>query len=216
MRKALAIAVIAILVLSSCGNDDDNYVYPPVSMEFATITTGIGGNIEILNTDDGKTFLVNQDLTNSILNPGSSYRVVTNYQPLSMPSAGEYGTADIYTLTNVYCTRSIPASSVAGGFETDPVTVNKIWKRGNFVNIELGVMAKDKEHEFRFINEGRNYATNTITIKLMHDNGGDYPAYTKLAYLSLQLNEFKQVRADSVAININTDNGWEQHTFPVD
>ncbi len=215
MKKTLAIIAAAALALASC-NDDDGYVYPSVLLEFATISTGLSGTVEILYTDDGNTFVVNQDLTSSELNPSSSYRVVAYYLPLTMPSSGSYGTVDIYSLASVYCGTTIPASSVSGGFETDPVTVNKIWKRGNFINMELGVPAMDKTHMFRYINEGRDNSTNTINIKLLHDNDDDYPAYTKTAYLSLQLTEFKQIKADSVAININTDSGWEEYRFSVD
>lgn len=215
MRTALTI-IMAAMLMASCGKDDEAQIYPPVSMEFATIGTGTGGGVELLYTDDGGTYLVHDDKTGSRLNPSSNYRVVTTYQPLTMPAAGTYGTADIYTLTGVFCKRSIPAIQVSGGFATDPVEVRKVWRRGNFINIELGILAQDKQHEFDFINDGREPGTDNVVIKLRHDDGDDYPAYTKTAYLSLQLTEFRQAGADSVAININTHDGWQRHAFAVD
>ncbi len=201
------------MLMAACGKDEDDYTYPSVVREFATVGAGAGGNIETLITDDGATFAVNQDYTNTRVGQEGHYRVVTDYLPLTMPSQGTYGTADIYTLASVYCARTIPASSVAGGFSTDPVEVRKVWKRGDFVNIELGVMAKDKQHEFRFVNDGKEAGTANAMVKLHHDDEGDYPAYTKTAYLSLQLAEFRDGATDSVAIYINTEDGWVRNAF---
>lgn len=211
--RNIALALTTAMLVSACGNDDENYTYPPVVKEFATIGAGAGGNIETLITDDGATFAVNQDYTNTRVSQEGYYRVVTDYQPLTMPSHGTYGTVDIYTLASVYCARSVPASSVAGGYSTDPVEVRKAWRSGDFINIELGVMAQDKQHEFRFINEGIEAGTANAMVKLHHDDGGDYPAYTKTAYLSLQLAEFREEWIDSVAIYINTDEGWVRKAF---
>lgn len=215
MNKILQIIpILCVLLIQGCKNDND-YVYPAVKLEFVTLGTGTGGELSQLVTDFGEVYLVNNDKTNTRLEANKFYRAVCNYQPLSKPSANEYGTTDIYALTGAYCGMTIPAVNMSGKIKTDPVTVHKIWKRGNFINMELTMLAKDQQHDFAYIEEGFETGTKNVVVKLHHDSHGDDPAYTKTAYMSLQLSEFRAMDADSVVMRFNTDNGWDIYKFSV-
>lgn len=206
------LAAIAIPLFFGCKNNEE-YYYPSVVKEFVTLKTGIGGEVSSIITDWNETLLVNQDKTGMRLEPNAYYRAVSNYQPLTRQTSSSYGSADLYSAAGVYSGQIVPASSVTGGFKTEPVKkVSSIWKRGKFINMELLVMAKDKSHMFGFINEGTEFGSSTAMVKISHDSNGDYPAYTQSAYLSIQLTDIYR-EADSICVMINTDNGWEKHTF---
>lgn len=213
LARTYIISFLLLLLLTGC-NKEDEYIYPEVIKEFVTLKTGAGGQVSQIITDWDETFLINQDMTGLALEPNTYYRTVSNYQPLTRQTVASYGTADLYSATGVYAGMIIPASSVSGGFKTDPVEVKRIWKRGKFINMELSVQGKDQSHTFAFIKDGTEPETGNIIIKIAHDSNNDYHAFTKSAYLSLQLTELYG-EADSVSINIRTSENWERYCFAI-
>lgn len=212
-RLLLLTTVLPAILLGGC-KKEDNYEYPAVVKEFVTLKTGIGGEISSIITDWNETYLVNQDKTNARLKPQSYYRAVSNYLPLVKQTSTSYGSADLYSAVGAYAGPVVPAASVSGGYKTAPVKkVSSIWKRGKYINMELLVMAKDQQHTFGFINDGKKQGSrNTMMLKIAHDNNNDYPAYQQSAYLSIQLTDIYD-EADSVAIMIKTEKGWEEYKF---
>lgn len=214
MKKLFAYIFLIMVAISSCKKEEME-TYPPVVKEFITLRTGPEGKPSMIVTDENKTFLINNDKTNLQLKGNTNYRMVSNYQPITMPNSDSYGMADLYTATGVFTSLTIPASEVAGGFKTDPVNVVRIWKSGAFINMEIAMLAGEKEHSFAFVNEGYNYTSKKTEIKLAHNRNGDSYDYTKSLYMSLQLMEFYNT-CDSIVFHVNTDDGWESYSFSVE
>lgn len=213
MKISCIYVIIILFLISGCKKDEET-VYPQVVKEFVTLKTGAAGQISQIITDWNEIFLINQDMTEMKLQPNVYYRAVSNYQPLTRQTSSSYGTADLYSATGAYAGMIVPASSVSGGFRTDPVKVSRIWKRGKFINMELLIQGKDQYHSFAFIEDGKELETGNVIIKIAHDSNNDFQAFTQSAYLSIQLTELYG-KGDSVSIYIRTEEKWERHSFPI-
>ena len=65
--------------------------------------------------------------------------------------------------------------------KTDPLDIQSVWKSGNYINLILLPMAKEKSHIFHFIDEGisnNGDGSRTLHLTLYHNQNGDYEAFT--------------------------------------
>ena len=110
--------------------------------------------------------------------------------------------------------RAEPLGQFLESIRQDPVKVTRIWQRGRYINMELGIKAKDRQHRFLYLERQHGFKDGTSELALYHDANNDTPAFTQTAYLSVPLdNTVTRYSPDSVAITINTYDGMQRFVY---
>ncbi len=199
------IFLLPVTVLTVACNNDDDYNYPNVYTEFVDLKTNGSGSVDKLITDEGKIWNVNilQGLTNLVND--TTYRTVSKFVPDLSSSDSK---ATLYTSQGVIA----PIPQLKNQFKTiitDAVELTSIWRSGNYINIILNVLVKDKTHKYHFVQdriEKDKNGVQTLYITLYHDNNDDYPAFYRTTYLSVPLWHYNNIlnKGDNIVIDINT------------
>lgn len=199
LKKAMTILFTASL-LCSCGEDD--YVYPDVVTEFVCLQTDAQGTGYRLITDEGETMDIPvSQRPKDELTPDSIYRVISKYVPKD-------NEADVYVLQSV----NAPLPQAESQFEevhTDAVSIQSIWRSGDYLNLILQVKVKDQKHVFAFIDKGITTDADggqTLSITLYHDRNNDVEGFYRKAYLSVPLWHYKKQlkKGDLIELHLNT------------
>lgn len=203
--KQYIIFLCSLLAASSC--KEDEYVYPSVLTELVDIETDSSGKLSYINTDSGKAYQINERSGLEGFTPDSVYRTLSIFEP--MGTENNDVSAKLYSCQFVISAIPSPEEAFKDGIKTDPLDIDRIWRSGNYVNMILDIMAKDKTHILNFIYNGiepNEEGANTLTITIYHNQNGDYEAFTKKAYASVPLWPYKDKlsEGDKIKIVINT------------
>ena len=201
----------AALVFTSCG--EETYVYPDLITEMVCLKTDNQGFGTYFVTDEGRTWHLSKENQPDSLTADSTYRVVSRYVPLNETDAKAYSFyKTISTLPKL--------ESEYESIHTDPVSIQSIWRSGDYLNMVLQVLVKDQEHELSFIETAlRTNETNrkqTLMLTLYHDRKGDVEGFYQKFYLSVPLWHYKGIlnKGDMIVFQLNTyKEGVIQRTF---
>ncbi|NCC10090.1 MAG: hypothetical protein EOM31_06215 [Bacteroidia bacterium] len=189
MKKIYSYSLFVLLftLLVGCEKEDE-YLYPPVKLEFLTAHSGSNGHLEYVITDKGIRYPVAEDRTNSKMVADSYVRILSNYELFSSNSVSQVRLYALATPVSVAPKHSSDPV-FASGIKTDPAEVLSIWMGRDYLNVILALQAQNKKHLFHFVEEQvvDSPTTREVTLLLYHDAGGDLEAYTKRAYLSIPL-----------------------------
>ena len=192
--------LFAALVFTSCG--EEAYVYPDLITEMVCLKTDNQGFGTHFVTDEGHTWHLAKDNRPDSLTADSTYRVVSRYAPLSETDAKAYSFyKTISTLPKL--------ESKYGSIHTDPVSIQSIWRSGDYLNMVLQIMVKDQKHELSFIENGITTnadGTQTLTLTLYHDRKGDIEGFNEKHYLSIPLWHYQDIlnKGDQIVLQLNT------------
>lgn len=206
-----------LLFLGAC--KEDEYVYPNVISTFIDVTTDASGTLQDLITDKGETLqILNREGLDG-LTPDSTYRTVSIYEPKETDTQGN-ATALLYSCQLIIAVKPVTANKLPDGIaKTDPLDIQSVWKSGNYLNLILLPMAKEKSHIFHFIEDGitdNEDGSRTLHLTLYHNQNGDYEAFTRKSYLSIPLwaYEGRLAQGDQVILRINTyEKGFVSYEF---
>jgi len=191
-------------ILVSCG-DDDSYHYPPVKLEFLTAQAGASGNLQSILTDEGETFAVVEDATNTRIDADASVRIVSNYGK-AVAANGSTG-VKLYALLSAVSPLPKPESAFKDGVKRDPADVTSIWMGLDYLNIILDIRAQNGKHSFHFIEEevttDEKTGTRSVYLSLYHDDGGDVQAYSKRGYLSIPLRQYAEEGIEKIMLHFS-------------
>lgn len=215
--RLLLSTFLCLLSLGAC--KEDEYVYPNVISTFIDVTTDADGRLQDLITDKGETLqILNREGLNG-LTPDSTYRTVSIYEPKETDTQGN-ATALLYSCQLIIAVKPVTANKLPDGIaKTDPLNVQSVWKSGNYLNLILLPMAKEKSHIFHFIEDGitnNEDGSRTLHLTLYHNQNGDYEAFTRKSYLSVPLwtYEGRLAQGDRVILRINTyEKGFVSYEF---
>jgi len=188
------------MLLTACGEEE--YVYPDLITEFSCLTTDTKGFGTQIITDKGKIWHLKEGNRPNKLTPDSTYRVVSRFAPID----DTYATA--YSFWKVIS--SIPQpENLYETIHTNPVSIQSIWKSGDYLNLILQIKVKDEQHELSFIDHGittNEDGTQTLTLSLFHDRKDDIEGFDEKYYLSVPLWHYqgKLNQGDQIVINLNT------------
>ena len=208
-RYCCGMCTLALIwVLLSC--DKDDWRYPSVKQEYVTAFSDESGKIKSVQTDDGVTCPVLEDLTSFHMKSDSAMRIVTNYENL-ITDKGISG-VKIYALLKAVSPVPLKAHEFQGGVKTESAEVQSIWLGYNYLNILLSVK-QPGTHRFGFVeksvsvDEGNQCVT--VNLMLYHATTDSALVYSRRAYLSVPL---KQYLADNVKnivllFNLYTESG---------
>ena len=188
------------MLLTACGEEE--YVYPDLITEFSCLTTDAKGFGTLIITDEGKTWNLKEGNRPNKLTPDSTYRVVSRYAPIDDTHATAYSfwkvISPIPQPENMYET-----------IHTDPVSIQSIWRSGDYLNIILQIKVKDQKHDLDFIENGvaeNPDGTKTLTLTLYHDRKNDVEGFDEKYYLSIPLWPYqdKLNKGDQIVFQLNT------------
>ncbi len=202
--------LFAAVLLSACGEDE--YVYPDLITEITCLKTDSEGFGTEIITDEGKVWHLQEGNRPGELTPDSLYRVVSRFAPINSTEAQAY---------SFYSTVSpLPKTeSEYQDIKTDPVTLQSIWRSGDYLNMILQVMVKDQDHKLSFIDNGITENaddTRTLTLTLFHDRNNDVEGFDQKCYLSVPLWHYQEKlnKGDHIVFRLNTyKEGMTSRTF---
>ena len=186
--------------LTACG--EEIHVYPDLVTEMVCLKTDANGVGTHFITDDGHTWHLQKGNQPNKLTADSTYRVVSRYAPINGTDAQAYS---FYKTIS-----SLPKSeSDYASIHTDPVTIQSIWRSGDYLNMVLQIMVKDQEHELAFIENGitgNADGTQTLTLTLFHNRKNDVEGFNEKCYLSVPLWHYqdKLQEGDTIVLKLNT------------
>ena len=214
MKKLLipyGILLFATLILSACGEEE--YIYPDLITEMACLKTDSEGIGTEIITDDGQVWHLQEGNLPDSLTADSTYRVVSRFAPITDSDA------KVYSLWKVISPLPKPEREYQST-HTDPVSLQSIWRSGDYLNMVLQVLVKDQEHDLSFIESAlRTNETNkeqTLILTLYHDRKGDVEGFYQKFYLSVPLWHYKGIlnKGDTIVFQLNTyKEGVIQRTF---
>lgn len=186
---------------------------------FIDVTTDANGTLQNLITDKGEALqILNRDGLDG-LTPDSTYRTVSIYEPKEMNAQGN-ATALLYSCQLIIAVKPVTVDKLPDGIaKTDPLGIQSVWKSGNYLNLILLPMAKEKSHIFHFIEDGitdNEDGSRTLHLTLYHNQNGDYEAFTRKSYLSVPLwaYEGRLTQGDRVILRIHTyEKGFVSYEF---
>lgn len=207
-----------LLLLGACQKDEE-YVYPNVISTFIDVSTDSSGTVEKLITDKKETLqILNREGLNG-LTPDSTYRTVSIYESKEIDTQGN-ATALLYSCQLIISVKPVTVNKLPNGIaKTDPLNIQSVWKSGDYINLILLPMAKDKSHIFHFMEDGitdDEDGRRTLHLTLYHDQNGDYEAFTRKSYLSVPLWAYKGrlTSGDRIIFRIHTyEKGFVNYEF---
>ena len=129
-------------------------MYPNVISTFIDVATDANGTVQNLVTDKGEILQVLNREGLDGLTPDSIYRSVSIYEPKEVNTPGQ-AAALLYSCQIIISVKPVTVDKLPDGTaKTDPLNIQSVWKSGNYINLILLPMAKDKSHIFHFIEEG--------------------------------------------------------------
>ena len=207
--KAIYIFLSAAL-LSACGKED--YVYPNLITEMTCLKTDAKGFGTQIVTDQGIVWHLQEGNRPDSLTADSTYRVVSRFAPINETEA------QAYAFWKVIAPLPKPAEAY-DIIHTDPVSIQSIWRSGDYLNMVLHIKVKNQEHELSFIENGitsGNDGTQTLMLTLFHDRKGDVEGFDQKFYLSVPLWHYqdKLNKGDQIVFQLNTyQEGTTSRTF---
>ena len=202
--------LFAVVLLTACGEEE--YVYPDLITEMSCLKTNAEGfGVQII-TDNGTVWNLKEGNRPDSLTADSIYRVVSRFAPVADSEAVAY------SFWKVISPLPKPESEYES-IHLDPVDIQSIWQSGDYLNMVLQVMVKDKEHELSFIDNGITSNTNgtqTLHLTLFHHRKDDVEGFMQKYYLSVPLWHYqgKLNKGDTIVFELYTyKEGMTQRTF---
>ena len=202
--------LFAVVLLTACGEEE--YVYPDLITEMSCLKTNAEGfGIQII-TDNGTVWNLKEGNRPDSLTADSVYRVVSRFAPVADSEAVAYSFWKVIS----------PLPKLKSEYESihqDPVDIQSIWRSGNYLNMILQIMVKDKEHELSFIDNGITFnanGTQTLHLTLFHHRKDDVEGFMQKYYLSVPLWHYQEKlnKGDAIVFELYTyKEGMTQRTF---
>lgn len=202
--------LFAVVLLTACGEEE--YVFPDLITEMSCLRTDSKGFGTQIITDEGTIWHLQEGSRPDSLTADSLYRVVSRFAPVADSEAVAY------SFWKVISPLPKPKSEYES-IHLDPVDIQSIWQSGDYLNMVLQVMVKDKEHELSFIDNGitsNANGTQTLHLTLFHHRKDDVEGFMQKYYLSVPLwhYEGKLNKGDTIVFELYTyKEGMTQRTF---
>ena len=196
---------LAATLLIGCGKEE--YVYPDLITEMVCLKTNTEGFGTQIVTDEGKVWHLREGNQPDSLTADSTYRIVCRYAPQT-PLEGMNLEATAYSFLSVIAPIPLPASSFETIY-TDPVSIQSIWRSGDYLNMILNIKIKEKGSKLAFIEDGistGNDGKQTLSLTLFHNRNNDIEGFDQKYYLSVPLWHYQNIlqKGDTIVFNLNT------------
>ncbi len=188
--------------------EKETYHHPDTLVDFVLLHSDTGGQFAKLTTDSGVTYDINKFSGKTPLTPDSIYRMLCSY---SLPESSSTFVG-VYDYAFVISPHPQQESYFKNGVKTDPLHIQSVWRSGDYINMILLPMVKDKAHYYHFVDNGIYRTTNgkrNLRLTLYHDRNGDYEAFRRRTYFSIPLSSYADVlrSGDSITLHLQTYKG---------
>lgn len=207
--------LFAATLMTACGEEE--YVYPDLITEMTCLKTNSNGFGTQIITDEGKIWHLQEGNRPNKLKADTIYRVVSRFAPLTNSNATQ-ATAKAYAFHSVIAPLPKSANSF-NSIHTDPVSIQSIWRSGDYLNMVLQIKVKDQEHDLTFVENGITADANgfqTLSLTLYHNRNNDVEGFEQKFYLSVPLWHYqnKLNKGDQIEFHLNTyKEGTTTRTF---
>ena len=202
--------LFAVVLLTACGEEE--YVFPDLITEMSCLRTDSKGFGTQIITDEGTIWHLQEGSRPDSLTADSLYRVVSRFAPVADSEAVAYSFWEVIS--------PLPKpENEYGSIHMDPVSIQSIWRIGDYLNMVLQVKVKDQEHELSFIDNGvvtNTDGSQTLTLSLFHDRKNDVEGFDQKFYLSVPLWHYqgKLNKGDAIVFQLYTyKEGMTSRTF---
>lgn len=202
--------LFAVVLLTACGEEE--YVFPDLITEMSCLRTDSKGFGTQIITDEGTIWHLQEGSRPDSLTADSLYRVVSRFAPVADSEAVAYSFWEVIS--------PLPKpENEYGSIHMDPVSIQSIWRSGDYLNMVLQVKVKDQEHELSFIDNGvvtNTDGSQTLTLSLFHDRKNDVEGFDQKFYLSVPLWHYqgKLNKGDAIVFQLYTyKEGMTTRTF---
>ena len=202
--------LFAVVLLTACGEEE--YVFPDLITEMSCLRTDSKGFGTQIITDEGTIWHLQEGSRPDSLTADSLYRVVSRFAPVADSEAVAYSFWEVIS--------PLPKpENEYGSIHMDPVSIQSIWRIGDYLNMVLQVKVKDQEHELSFIDNGvvtNTDGSQTLTLSLFHDRKNDVEGFNQKFYLSVPLWHYqgKLNKGDAIVFQLYTyKEGMTTRTF---
>ena len=202
--------LFAVMLLTACGEEE--YVFPDLITEMSCLRTDSKGFGTQIITDEGTIWHLQEESRPDSLTADSLYRVVSRFAPVADSEAVAY------SFWKVISPLPKPENEY-GSIHMDPVSIQSIWRSGDYLNMVLQVKVKDQEHELSFIDNGvvtNTDGSHTLTLSLFHDRKNDVEGFDQKFYLSVPLWHYQEKlnKGDAIVFQLYTyKEGMTTRTF---
>lgn len=202
--------LFAVMLLTACGEEE--YVFPDLITEMSCLRTDSKGFGTQIITDEGTIWHLQEGSRPDSLTADSLYRVVSWFAPVADSEAVAY------SFWKVISPLPKPENEY-GSIHMDPVSIQSIWRSGDYLNMVLQVKVKDQEHELSFIDNGvvtNTDGSQTLTLSLFHDRKNDVEGFDQKFYLSVPLWHYQEKlnKGDAIVFQLYTyKEGMTTRTF---
>lgn len=200
---------LLVCLLAGC-DDNDDYHYPSVKLEFLTAFSGADGYLQSVVTDEGETLPVVEDKTKTNIEANASVRVISNYA--SEVTADGTAGAVLYALSGVLSVAPQTADKFEEGVRTEPADVLGIWMGLDYLNMTL-IVKENGGHKFHFIEDevivDAATGCSEVYLTLYHDAKEEVVSYTRRTYVSVPLRQYAEegIRKVMVHFSVHTYSG---------
>ena len=202
--------LFAVMLLTACGEEE--YVFPDLITEMSCLRTDSKGFGTQIITDEGTIWHLQEGSRPDSLTADSLYRIVSRFAPVADSEAVAYSFWEVIS--------PLPKpENEYGSIHMDPVSIQSIWRSGDYLNMVLQVKVKDQEHELSFIDNGvvtNTDGSQTLTLSLFHDRKNDVEGFDQKFYLSVPLWHYqgKLNKGDAIVFQLYTyKEGMTTRTF---
>ena len=212
---SILLSLLTLVLCCSCGEED--YTYPNVYTTFACLHTDGQGSGVLLRGDEGQSWHIADAYQPQGLVQDSVYRVISQFD-----QAPDTQSADSiirpYTLLAAISSIPVPESDIEE-MHIDPVSIQSIWKSGNYLNLILLVREKNKRHGLAFVENALEVSPDgqhKLVLTLFHDRRDDIEGFDRKYYLSVPLFPYQSLlqKGDTILFKINTyKEGMTSRTF---
>lgn len=202
--------LFSVMGLVSCSSDGEDYTYPSLLSEFADVSTNADGRFDYLLTDEGRRLeIVNSaEIEVEGATPDTVYRTLSRYELTD-------GGIRLYSLQAIPLLYPKSQDAFPEGVKTDPLTLQSLWRGGNYLNMIVQVKAQNGKHVFYVVEDSLTTSSaggRTLFLRLCHDAGDDVQAYTQKAYFSIPLSSYTSSLSsgDVIVMDIPAETGWRR------
>lgn len=198
MFARILVLLLSASVFLSCSEEE---AYPSVVTEFVDALTDGNGMVAVIRTDDGGIYPITSQIKTG--SPDSLYRCLCIYE------LGTDGEAYVYSMKHVFSAEP-ENSSVLVSHPQDPVKITSVWRKGDYINMNIGVLTTNAgRHGFAFCEDSVRVdisGCTSVYLSLLHLRPeNDAESYTEKVYMSMPVRRYAY--ADTIVFSINSYDG---------
>jgi len=222
MKKVLELSliVLAMIGLSACDLDDDDYSQGNIWVDFGLVESNEDGSDFLIRVDDGYAIIpVNQNQIDSE-EYSNNTRVIVNYTIVGdkvTEGDNQQYYAKINQLRKVLYKGVIDLMpEIEDSIGNDPIHVENVWVSDHMLNFRLQYYGSSKSHFVNLVKQPVEITADNLPVELelRHNTNGDDLAYMMSAYVTFDLSLLQVEGRDSVNFMISaTDFDDQKFTF---